>query len=95
MHHVVCISRPRMADDIMFSCGQVSVGGDDSKVHVYRLAADGSGFSFEEVIVLPGTSAVSALAYSPTGDKIAVGYVGRQVEVPCCEFIEFGTIKHF
>lgn len=57
------------------------MGGDDSKVHVYRLAADGGGFSFEEVRVLPGASAVSALAYSPTGDKIAVGYVGRQIEV--------------
>ena len=57
------------------------MGGDDNKVHVYRLAAEGSGFTFEDVTVLPGSSAVSALAYSPTGDKIAVGYLGRQIEV--------------
>ena len=59
------------------------MGGDDNKVHVYRLVSDGSGFSFEEVTVLHGASAVSALAYSPTGDKIAVGYLGRQIEVSC------------
>jgi len=60
------------------------VGGDDNKVHVYRLEAEGGGFAFQDVTVLPGASAVSALAYSPTGDKIAVGYLGRQIEVLLC-----------
>ena len=58
------------------------MGGDDNKVHVYRLTEEGSGFVFDEVAALPGTTAVSALAYSPTGDKLAVGYLGRHIEVP-------------
>lgn len=57
------------------------MGGSDNKVHIFRIDAQGDGFAFSEVTTLAGSAAVTALAYSPAGDKLAVGDVGRQVEV--------------
>jgi WD40 repeat protein len=66
------------------SCGailneeEVAVGGSDSKTHIFSLSAD---FTFTEVKTIDTRSAVSAVTYSPAGDLLAIGDVGRQVEV--------------
>jgi len=61
----------------LFGDEELAVGGDDFKTHVYRISTPGS---FVPVTEIETRSAVTALAYSVTGD-LAVGDAGRQVEV--------------
>lgn len=56
---------------------EVAVGGDDSKTHVYTLANG----TLTEARAVPTRTPVSSVAYSPTGDFLAIGDNGRQVEV--------------
>jgi WD40 repeat protein len=49
----------------------VAVGGDDKLVHIYALA--GTDLKDTGVEVRRATSAISALAFSASGDKLAVG----------------------
>lgn len=55
----------------------MAVGGDDSKTHVYTLANG----TLTEARAVPTRTPVSSVAYSPTGDFLAIGDNGRQVEV--------------
>lgn len=58
---------------------EVAIGGSDSKTHVYRVTP---GFAtLEGIAVIETRTAVSAVSYSPTGDALAIGDAGRQVEV--------------
>ena len=61
----------------LFGSEEVAVGGDDNKTHVYSIA----GNVFTPVATLETRSAVASVAYSPSGDALAVGDAGRQVEV--------------
>lgn len=61
----------------LYGTEEVAVGGDDNKTHVYSIA----GNVFTPVATLETRSAISSVAYSPTGDALAVGDAGRQVEV--------------
>ncbi len=61
----------------LFGDEELAVGGDDCKTHVYNISTPGS---FVPVTEIETRSAVTALAYSVTGD-LAVGDAGRQVEV--------------
>lgn len=56
---------------------EVAVGGSDNKTHIYSI----SGLAFSEVASIQTRSAVASVAYCPTGDLLAVGDAGRQVEV--------------
>ena len=56
---------------------EVAVGGSDNKTHVYALA-DGV---LTEIHSIETRSKVSAVAYSPLGDALAIGDEGRQIEV--------------
>mmetsp|Transcript_25474 Transcript_25474/g.37581 ORF Transcript_25474/g.37581 Transcript_25474/m.37581 type:complete len:625 (+) Transcript_25474:69-1943(+) len=56
---------------------EVAVGGSDNKTHVYSIA-DGA---LTEIATIETRSKVSAVAYSPLGDALAIGDEGRQVEV--------------
>jgi len=56
---------------------EVAVGGDDSKTHVYTVANG----TLTEARTIPTRTPVSSVAYSPTGDYLAIGDNGRQVEV--------------
>lgn len=67
-----CVTVTRSGDEI-------AVGGDDNKTHIYSLSADGA--TVTAVTTIATRSAVSALAYNPTGDHLAVGDNGRQIEV--------------
>lgn len=59
---------------------QVAIGGADFKTHIYAL--EGGVFTNSTAVaVLETRSAVSALAYSPSGDALAIGDDGRQVEL--------------
>lgn len=49
----------------------VAVGGDDKLVHIYTLS--GSSLKETEVVLRRATSAISALAFSPSARKLAVG----------------------
>jgi WD40 repeat protein len=49
----------------------VAVGGDDKLVHIYTLS--GTTLKDTEVVLRRATSAVSALAFSASGQKLAVG----------------------
>ena len=53
------------------------VGGSDNKTHVFSLA----GIAFTEIKTIDSRSAITAVAYSPLGDLLAIGDAGRQVEV--------------
>ena len=74
------------ADSLGFNptCGalwheeEVAIGGSDFKTHIYKL--DGE-LKFTPSNVVETRSAVSALAYSPAGEFLAIGDDGRQVEV--------------
>ena len=63
--------------DIVSSGDEVAVGGDDNKTHIYAFNDN----VFTEVTTIETRSAVSAVAYSPAGDALAIGDAGRQVEV--------------
>ena len=56
---------------------EVAVGGDDNKTHVYSFA-DGV---LTEVTVIETRSCVTAVAYHPNNQALAIGDKGRQVEV--------------
>lgn len=56
---------------------ELAVGGSDSKTHILNIA----DLSFTEKASIETRSAVSALAYHPTGTLLAIGDSGRQVEV--------------
>lgn len=56
---------------------EVAVGGSDNKTHVFGI----NGNTFTEIATIETRSAVTAVAYSPTGDFLAIGDTGRQVEV--------------
>lgn len=56
---------------------EVALGGSDFKTHIYQL----NGASLTPVTTIETRSAVSALAYSPNGDTLAIGDEGRQVEI--------------
>ena len=62
---------------------EVAVGGDDNKTHIFSLTSSSSSSShtLAEVSAIETRSAVSAVAYSPTGDLLAIGDSGRQVEL--------------
>ena len=62
---------------------EVAVGGDDNKTHIFSLTSSSSSSShtLTEVNAIETRSAVSAVAYSPTGDLLATGDSGRQVEL--------------
>ena len=62
----------------LFGETELAVGGGDNKTHIYSI---GAGFSLSETTTIPTRSAISSLAYSPVGDCLAIGDVGRQVEV--------------
>lgn len=61
----------------MLGSEEVAVGGDDNKTHVYSIV----GNVFTPLATLETRSAISSLAYSPSGDALAVGDTGRQVEL--------------
>ena len=56
---------------------EVAVGGDDCKTRIYSIA----GNVFNLVATLETRSAIASVAYSPSGDALAVGDAGRQVEI--------------
>jgi WD repeat-containing protein 1 (actin-interacting protein 1) len=56
---------------------EVAVGGDDNKTHIYSIA-DGV---LAEVAVIETRSCVTAVAYHPSQQALAIGDKGRQVEV--------------
>lgn len=59
-------------------CGsEIAVGGDDMKTHVYSIA----DFVLTPVTDIETRSAVTAIAYDPNGELLAIGDSGRQVEV--------------
>ncbi|KAF2030085.1 WD40 repeat-like protein [Setomelanomma holmii] len=49
----------------------VAVGGDDKLVHIYTLS--GTALRETEVVLRRATAAISSLAFSPSGQKLAVG----------------------
>lgn len=61
----------------MASDNEVAIGGSDNKTHIYSVA----GTTLTEVTAIETRSPVSALAYSPARDALAIGDNGRQVEV--------------
>jgi WD40 repeat protein len=56
---------------------EVVIGGADFKTHIYAL----SNLVFSPVKVIETRSAVTALAYHPTGECLAIGDAGRQIEL--------------
>jgi len=60
---------------------ELALGGGDCKTHLYRLSGDALALQITQIAEIPTRSAVSAVAYSPDGALLAVGDVGRQVEV--------------
>ena len=61
------------------SCeGEVAVGCADNKTRVFTVNGD---HTLTQITEIETRSAVSALAYSPKGDVLAIGDSGRQVEV--------------
>ena len=69
---------PYGATSISFSAGgDVAVGGEDKKVHIYTLSGD----TLAEKDTLDGGDAILTVAYSPDGANLAAGGVKRQVLV--------------
>lgn len=56
---------------------EVAIGGSNSMTHIFSIA----NMTFTEIKTITTRSAVSAVAYSPAGDVLAIGDSGRQVEV--------------
>jgi len=56
---------------------EVAIGGADFKTHIYAL----QNLVFTPVCSIDTRSAVSAVSYSPTGECLAIGDEGRQVEL--------------
>jgi WD40 repeat protein len=61
----------------LYNDNELAIGGSDSKTHIYTV----SGSSISETNTIETRSAVSALSYSANGASLAIGDVGRQVEV--------------
>lgn len=62
---------------------EVALGGSDNKTHIYRLDTTSSSNTVEllPIATVDTRSAVTAVAYSPAGDLLAIGDTGRQVEI--------------
>ena len=56
---------------------EIAVGGSDNKTHIYSIA-DGT---LNEITTIETRSKVTAVAYNPLGDSLAIGDEGRQVEL--------------
>jgi WD40 repeat protein len=56
---------------------EVAIGGEDNKTHIFAL----QNLNFVPLRTLETRSAVSSLAYHPSGSTLAVGDNGRQVEL--------------
>lgn len=56
---------------------EVAVGGSDNKTHIYSISEG----TLTEITTIETRSKVSALAYNPLGDSLAIGDEGRQVEL--------------
>lgn len=56
---------------------EVAIGGSDCKTHIYAL----SNLTFTPVTTISTRSAISALAYHPAGNQLAIGDDGRQLEL--------------
>ena len=54
-----------------------AVGGDDMKTHIYSITDN----ACTEVTTIETRSAVSCVSYNPSGEFLAIGDSGRQVEV--------------
>jgi len=55
----------------------VAVGGDDKLVHIYTLS--GTTLKDTETVLRRATSPISALAFSPSGEKLAVGSANGKI----------------
>ena len=62
---------------MVFRDVEVAVGGDDNKVHIYDISSK----VFVPLRTIDARSAISALSYSSSGEYLAVGDSGRQIEV--------------
>lgn len=56
---------------------ELAVGGSDNKTHIYSII-DGN---LNEITTIETRSKVTAVAYNPLGDSLAIGDEGRQVEL--------------
>lgn len=56
---------------------EVAIGGSDFKTHIYAL----NNLAFSPVTTITTRSAISALAYNPAGNQLAIGDDGRQLEL--------------
>ena len=61
----------------IFGESEIAVGGDDMKTHIYSIADN----TFSVITAIETRSAVSCVSYNPTGEFLAIGDNGRQVEV--------------
>jgi len=60
---------------------EISVGGTDMHTHIYNVSLSVDGAAITETQNLQTRSAVSSLCYTRDGSTLAVGDVGRQIEV--------------
>lgn len=58
---------------------ELAVGGDDNKIHIYTFNESDNSITLKTEIT--SASAISAVAYSPDGNFLAVGTNGRIIEV--------------
>lgn len=56
---------------------ELAVGGSDNKTHIYSIGEN----SLREITTIETRSKVTAVAYNPLGDSLAIGDEGRQVEL--------------
>lgn len=64
---------------IAASGSMVAVGGDDNKLHVYS-----TSLALQKEIAEP-SSLITALAFSPQGDSLAVGFSSGKISVYSCD----------
>jgi WD40 repeat protein len=62
----------------MINENEIAIGGNDNRTHIYSLS---SSYELKENQVIETRSPVSALSFSPSGNFLAIGDTGRQVEV--------------
>jgi WD repeat-containing protein 1 (actin-interacting protein 1) len=62
----------------LFGAIELAVGGSDNKTHIYSL---GENSTLTEITAIETRSKVTAVAYNPLGDSLAIGDEGRQVEL--------------
>lgn len=65
------------ATSIAANGSTVAVGGDDKLVHIYTLS--GTSLKDTEIVLRRATSPISALAFSPSGSKLAVGAANGKI----------------